>query len=129
MAAVKADDVEGALLRLSRQVAGQVVITRGAKGALMVGHDAESVLTVSAPTITALDPLGAGDAFKAGLLACYVAGLSLPVATAYGCLTGAMCVTARGACADPPDPERVAAFAAAHGGWLARRQRQPTVGG
>lgn len=59
--------------------------------------------------------MGAGDAFKAGLLACFVSGADLAEAAQYGCLTGALCVTTRGACSDPPDGARVAAFAAQHG--------------
>ena len=116
IAGVAPGDIEGAAARLVRQVAagGHAVITRGADGALVAGPNG-SLARVRAPTVAATDPVGAGDAFKAGLLACYLAGTDLADAAQYGCLTGALCVTQRGACADPPMPAAVAAFASAHG--------------
>jgi hypothetical protein len=114
IARVPAGAVDDALAKLCAQCAGRVVITRGAHGAL-IGGLGMVPRSVSAPPVAAIDAVGAGDAFKAGLLACFVAGAPLHEAAQYGCVTGAMCVTMRGACSDPPDASHVAAFAAAHG--------------
>ena len=80
-----------------------------------------------------VDPVGAGDAFNAGFLASYVASLPLEAgsssalndaafvrALGQGCLTGALCVTRRGACGNPPTPAELNSFAAATGYQAAR---------
>ena len=114
IAGVQAGDIDGAIAALSKQVGGCVVVTRGAKGAVIAGRSMDT-RSVSAPVVEAIDAVGAGDAFKAGLLACFVSGTPLHEAAAYGAVTGSMNVTRRGACVDPPRPSEVAAFAAAHG--------------
>ena len=128
IAGVAAGEVESALAKLRTQVGGQhgghVVVTRGARGALVSSSGGSSSGSCSAaptptvvhsPAVAALDAVGAGDAFKAGLLACLLDGVSLVESAQLGCLTGAMCVTMRGACTDPPSVKHVVAFAAAHG--------------
>ena len=114
IAGVQPGDIDGAIAALSKQVGGCVVVTRGAKGAVIAARGMDT-RSVSAPVVEAIDAVGAGDAFKAGLLACFVSGTPLHEAAAYGAVTGSMNVTRRGACVDPPRPSEVAAFAAAHG--------------
>ena len=126
IAGVAGEDVDGAIAILAKQVGGQVVVTHGAQGAIIAGRGVEP-RTVRSPTIVPVDPVGAGDAFKAGLLACFTSGVPLADAAQFGCLTGAMCVTTRGACTDPPSPARVAAFASSHGMAAAAAVLQSTV--
>ena len=114
IAGTEASDLEGAIATLTQQVGGSVIVTLGAKGAVVASRGREPV-RVGAPCVDAVDTVGAGDAFKAGFLAAYLAGCSLHEAASTGCLSGALCVTKRGACSSPPSRTQLAAFAAAHG--------------
>ncbi|GAA4924103.1 carbohydrate kinase family protein [Streptomyces coeruleoprunus] len=72
-----------------------VVVTLGPKGAL-VAADGELVARVPAPSATALDTTGAGDAFTGGFLAARLAGADAREAAEAGCRAGAVAVTGLG---------------------------------
>jgi ribokinase len=52
---------------------------------------------VAAPTVEAVDPTGAGDAFMAGLTLRLVQGATMPEAVGFACLLGALSATGHGA--------------------------------
>lgn len=73
---------------------GQLVITRGARGAT-VWHEGEAH-HAPATVVTVLDTIGAGDAFAAGYLSGVLDGLHPAVALRRGTLTGAFAVASLG---------------------------------
>ena len=73
----------------------QVVVKRGARGA--VGHvRGEPPADVPARVVTAVDPIGAGDAFCAGFLSGLLDGLTLAERVERGVVLGAFAVSGRG---------------------------------
>jgi sugar/nucleoside kinase (ribokinase family) len=76
--------------------ARNVVVKRGAAGALWCGRDGVTAV-VAAERVHPHDPTGAGDAFAAGLLAAWCAGASPADALAAGVALGAEAVRAVGA--------------------------------
>jgi 2-dehydro-3-deoxygluconokinase len=94
------DPVDGA-----RRLAGDgdrtVVVKRGPKGAFSVSP--EGINEEPAPSVTAIDPVGAGDAFVAGYLAATLDGLDSPGCLSMGCATGAFAVTVVGDWEGLPD--------------------------
>ncbi len=91
-----ASDLPGEVLSdpfaAGREIAGDilewVVVTKGADGAKAYG--ANETLSLAAPSVTALDSTGAGDAFAAGLVHGLAAGMPLALKTA--CAFGAEAV-------------------------------------
>lgn len=75
---------------------GMFVITRGAKGAVIVAGDKVIDIPVIKPTAL-VDTTGAGDAFASGFLAGYVRGFSLEKCGHLGALAGASNVSHIGA--------------------------------
>ena len=71
---------------------GEVVVKRGAEGAVLVRRDAQPV-AVPARAVVVIDPVGAGDAFDAGYLAGRLGSLgdvaTLRLANACGALAAA----------------------------------------
>jgi ribokinase len=92
-----------------------VVITLGAQGA--VGAEGDDQWAVAAPTVTAIDATGAGDAFCGALAAGLAAGRPLASAVARACAAGALATTAFGAQEGLPTADELDAF-------LARRPRR-----
>mgnify|MGYP002335991299 CR=1 FL=1 len=88
------------LVRLVRQA---VVVTLGAAGCL-VATGADRV-EVPSPQVTAVDAVGAGDAFTAALTWQLLAGATLIDASAVACGAGALSVTRRGARSSPTRAE------------------------
>ena len=69
--------------------AGAVIVTQGERGSLVRrGRDVEEVPAVRAETV--VDPTGAGDAYRAGLLYGLVRGMPLERAARIGSLLGAL---------------------------------------
>ena len=70
-----------------RAQVGTIVTTHGAKGAEVhpAGQDPIEVTAVAPRDDAALEPTGAGDAFRAGFLSAMVAGLPLDRAAQLGC--------------------------------------------
>ena len=72
-----------------------VVVTQGAEGVLLVTGD--SVVRVSAPTVSVRDTTGAGDTFNGVLAARLAAGDDLGAAVPYAVAAAALSVTEVGA--------------------------------
>jgi ribokinase len=89
---------------------GAVVVTLGSRGALVVA-DGDATL-VSAPSVEAVDPTGAGDAFCAGLADALVRGTDLVDAARWAVRCGAAAVTRWGAQASLPTAGEVEAVPA-----------------
>ncbi|WP_213450935.1 carbohydrate kinase family protein [Rhizomonospora bruguierae] len=91
--------------RLAETV-GVAVVKLGRDGALWCGRDG-TLLRVPAEAVDPVDATGAGDAFAAGLLACWTAGGDPTAALRAGAHFGARAVTSLGARpADPSSPGR-----------------------
>lgn len=75
--------------------AGAVIVTRGEKGASLLTADGETEVPPVLATNT-VDPTGAGDAFRAGLLFGCARGLPLETAARLGNLLGSMKVACEG---------------------------------
>ncbi|GHF24785.1 ribokinase [Streptomyces griseoluteus] len=102
------DDPAGRARRLLALGPRSVVVTLGAKGALVC--DASGVRAVPSVAVAAVDTTGAGDAFTAALAWRLGAGEELPVAAAYAARVGAAAVTRRGAQESYPTAAEVAAL-------------------
>jgi 2-dehydro-3-deoxygluconokinase len=72
----------------------QVAVKRGHRGASL--HTAEGRVDLPAVAVTAVDPIGAGDAFTAGLLSGSLDELDAPARLERAVLTGAFAVSSHG---------------------------------
>ena len=81
--------------RLLGAGARHVIVTLGAKGALVAGEE-NAVLIPSQP-VTAVDTTAAGDAFNGGLAWARGKGMPLETAVRWACLVGALSTTRLGA--------------------------------
>jgi ribokinase len=98
------------LADLARSVAGcSVVVTLGARGALVVPVDGE-VLLQAPPPVTALDTTGAGDCFCGALAQALARGSDLPDAVRYAVTAAALSTTGPGARGALPDDDAVRAL-------------------
>jgi ribokinase len=86
--------IEAAARSLQARGVREVVVTLGERGVLRVTPDGSE--TRPAPSVTARDTTGAGDAFNAGLVTGLAAGLSMMEAIELGVRAGAFCVTRLG---------------------------------
>ena len=77
-------------------VAGNVVVKRGADGAVWASRD-RVLRSVAGVPVPSLDPTGAGDAFAAGLLTAWCSGADPAAALAAGAALGAAAVRTIGA--------------------------------
>lgn len=102
-ASMSLEPEQGARALLERGC-GAVVVTLGRQGALLV--TATQVVEIPAFPVTAIDTVGAGDAFAGALGALLVEGVALPAALRYASAAGAMAVTQAGAL--PSLPTRAA---------------------
>lgn len=84
-----------------------ICVTRGANGALLYADN--KFYTHAGYKVDAVDTVGAGDAFLAGLIASYSKGLSQGKALEYAVATGAFVASGKGAVPDysPEDIERI----------------------
>jgi len=80
--------LEQAARMLIEQGVGAVVVTREARGALVI--TADETIAVPAFAVQVVDSTGCGDAFSAGFLRGIGLGRSLPEATVLGCATAAL---------------------------------------
>ena len=103
----KLDQIAEALLRLGPKL---VAIKAGDLGAYFA--DGASCGLVPPFPVREIDPIGAGDAFCAGVISGLLNGLPLQKAVERGCATGAICVTAYGDCAGLPDRAELEDFLA-----------------
>ena len=107
------DSVVAAARKLLSRGVGAVVVTLGGEGALLV--DADGATAVPAYRIDAVDAVGAGDAFTAGLAVALARGDQLAPAVRYANAVAALATTRFGAQPSLPTAADVAAFRSARG--------------
>jgi ribokinase len=109
--ATPADEValgrDGAAALAAGLGGGQVVVTLGAAGAVLAGPSGTSA--VPGFRVTAVDTVGAGDAFVGALAVALASGLDPAAAVTAACAAGAAAATRRGAQAALPRPADVLA--------------------
>ena len=103
-------EAEKAARMLLAQGPEAVIVTLGAKGALIVTEQ-EATLVPSFP-VEAVDTTAAGDAFNGGLAVALARGNSLKDVVRYGCAAGALSATKLGAQPSLPAAEEVEKFLA-----------------
>jgi ribokinase len=86
----------------------QVVMTLGEEGALIVS--AGKTTRVGAIQVAALDTVGAGDAFNAGLAVALSWGAPLETAVRFAAVTGGLAVTKEGVIPALPRPQEVLSY-------------------
>jgi ribokinase len=100
----------GELADLARSVAARsVVVTLGARGALVVPADGTAALQAS-PPVTAVDTTGAGDCFCGALAQALAGGADLAVAVRFAVTAAALSTTGPGARGALPDDAAVRAL-------------------
>lgn len=97
-------------LRLQAINKGIVIATDGARELIAVDQNGDA-FHVQPPAVAAIDATGAGDAFRAGLLAGLLKGQPLPRAVCWGVAAGALKVQHLGAATNLPSPAEVVALA------------------
>ncbi len=98
-------DPERAALALQKRGIKKVVLTLGAKGALICDED--GCRTIKAPKVKSLDTVGAGDCFNGYLAAGLAAGKSFDEAAQWAVLAASIAVTRSGAQAGMPHAHEV----------------------
>jgi len=93
--------------RLAARIGGHVVVTLGAEGAVLAGPSGTAALPGF--RVSAVDTVGAGDAFVGALAVALASGLGQAGAVAAACAAGAAAATRRGAQAALPRPADVLA--------------------
>jgi ribokinase len=91
--------------RLRARGVGRVVITLGPEGCLVATDEGCSL--VPAPSVDAVDTVGAGDAFNGALAVALAEGRPLIEAAAWACAAGALAVTRAGAQGASPRREEI----------------------
>jgi ribokinase len=92
---------------LATRLGGNVVVTLGAAGAVLAGP--AGTVTVPGFRVSAVDTVGAGDAFVGALAVALASGLDPAGAVTAACAAGAAAATRRGAQAALPGPAEVLA--------------------
>jgi ribokinase len=82
---------------LAARTGAPVVVTRGARGALIVAPDGAAPTELAAPAVDAVDTTGAGDVFSGVLAAALAARVPLPEAVAEATAQASASVTRAGA--------------------------------
>ena len=101
----------GELAALARRVArAAVVVTLGARGALLVPAGGADAILQPPPTVAPVDTTGAGDCFSGALARALAAGAGLPEAVRYAGTAAALSITGRGARGALPDDDGVRAL-------------------
>ncbi|HEY1073861.1 ribokinase [Brevundimonas sp.] len=75
---------------------GKVVVTKGARGAVMYQHGVETAWAVP-PRVHAVDATGAGDAFVGAITVALLDGMTPDDALHFACAAGALAATRQGA--------------------------------
>jgi ribokinase len=103
------EDAERAAAKLLARGVRNVILTRGARGALVKTQSlTENVAAFDAGPV--LDTTGAGDAFNGGLAVALSEGLSVVEATRFGCVVAGISVTRHGTAPSMPRRAEVASF-------------------
>ncbi|CAA9264198.1 MAG: Ribokinase [uncultured Blastococcus sp.] len=87
-----------------------VVVTLGARGALLVRHNGSPALLQAPPTVDPVDTTGAGDCFCGALAQALASGTDLPAAVAFAVTAAALSTTGPGARGALPDDDAVRAL-------------------
>jgi sulfofructose kinase len=103
-------NLEVALRILRQRHAGMLVVTLGARGALMLAGD--RVIRQPAFPVDVIDTTGAGDVFRAGFIYALLRGDSPEGILRFACAAAAVSCTRRGAMAAVPDLDAVNALLA-----------------
>jgi ribokinase len=98
----------GVELRAAMAGRGHVLITLGARGALLVGQ--EGAQSIPAPAVNVVDTVGAGDTFNAALAAGLAAGLPVHDAARRAVAAATLSVTQAGAREGMPTADELDAF-------------------
>ncbi len=101
-------DPPAAARRLSRDGEASVIVTLGARGALLLERGEARLLP--APAVDAVDTSGAGDVFAGVLSGCLARRLPLVAAVTVGVAAAAIAVTRRGTLAACPSRAEIAAL-------------------
>jgi ribokinase len=99
------EDPRAAAARLRAGGVETVVVTLGARGALVFSGEGESV--VPSPAVAAIDSTAAGDAFNGYLAVSLAEGLDLTAAVHKACAAGALATTVQGARPSLPSRDQV----------------------
>ncbi len=105
------DEARTAADRLRLRGVGTVVMTLGARGALLHGHGRSAVVP-AVPAGAVVETTGAGDAFNAGLATGLARGMDASAAVHFGCAVAGISVTRAGAAASMPTLAEVEALLA-----------------
>ena len=89
----KTEDLDKAIETLSQKV-GVLVVKRGSQGA--VARVGKERYVAYPPTVTSVDPVGAGDSFDAGFLHQFIRGAKIEACLNFGNVVGALSVTKEG---------------------------------
>jgi len=103
-------NLEVALRILRQRHAGMLVVTLGARGALMLAGD--RFIRQPAFPVEVIDTTGAGDVFRAGFIYALLRGDSPEGILRFACAAAAVSCTRRGAIASVPDLDAVNALLA-----------------
>jgi ribokinase len=99
------------LVALARGIVGPVVVvTLGARGALLVRRDGTSAVLQAPPLVTPVDSTGAGDCFCGALAQALARGEELGPAVRYAVTAAALSTTGPGARGALPDDDAVRAL-------------------
>jgi sugar/nucleoside kinase (ribokinase family) len=90
----RARDEEGAVAELLERGISEIVLKKGAEGA--VHHGAGGRIAVPAFTVEEVDPTGAGDCFGAAFVSMRLRGMAPEAALRIACACGALAVTRKG---------------------------------
>ena len=105
---VASGDEDASVAELLSHGVQQVAVKRGPLGATL--HSREGRVDAPALAVTAIDPIGAGDAFTAGYLSGVLDGLDPAQCLVRGAATGAFAVSTRGDWEGAPTREELAAL-------------------
>jgi ribokinase len=94
---------------LLHQGGGRVVVTLGARGAVMYQRGAE-IARATAPKVTAVDATGAGDCFVGAICVALLEGMEPEAALRFACAAGAIAATRPGAQPSMPTRREVEAI-------------------
>ena len=101
---------ESAARALQRRGARCVIVTLGARGALMCAEGAEALLVGAFNAGAVVETTGAGDAFCGGFAAALSEGRSALEAVRFGCATAGISVTRAGTARSMPRREEIEAL-------------------
>ena len=109
MPSTSTDATDAEIIRFAAAAATRVVVTLGARGAALLGSDG-AVRRIPAPTITAVDTTGAGDAFVGGFAYGLAIGLDEVAAVTLGIRCASDSVQRLGTQRSFPDRDRARSF-------------------